>query len=386
MLIIILGGQSLLSKSRFLLSHTAAIQRLFGVVMVLTSIGLFFNVDRRFQSFILDRFPNYGLGLTSLETNSAVQAELSALNGPQPLPGTLGQPMSDMINPQDFGPAPELIPGGEWFNSSPLTLAGLRGKVVLVDFWTYTCINCIRTLPYLSSWHTKYSDSGLVIIGVHTPEFEFEKSASNLRSAISDYAIPYPVVQDNAYATWHAFHNSYWPAKYLIDAKGIIRYTHFGEGKYDQTEAFIQKLLAESGTPPTHPIANAQSENYARTPELYVGSNRFSANSMRFTGDWIDQGEFREAYQGSTLTLDFQAKEVFLVMRPGTPATPRIRVLLDGSPVQSDQAGSDTKQNSEFLLHDDRLYHLISLPVPGSHSLTIEFLTHPVEVFAFTFG
>ena len=386
MLVIILGGQSLLSKNRWLLARASAIQRFFGLVMILTASAIYLNLDRRFQTFILNQFPDYGVGLTAIEDNPAVREQLDRLNAPSPPPGTLGQPTSDMLNPLDYGSAPELIPGGAWFNSDPLTIAGLRGKVVLVDFWTYTCINCIRTLPYLRVWHAKYAGAGLVIIGVHAPEFEFEKSADNVRTAISDFQLEYPVVQDNDHATWRAYQNRFWPAKYLIDKNGRIRYVHFGEGNYNETEVQIQKLLAEAGVSVSGPVANPTYQNYARTPELYIGSDRFSPGSMNFQGDWIDQGEYREAYRGAKLTLDFNAKEVFLVMRPGSPATPRVRVLLDDQPVPDSSAGADLDAQGEFLVSDDRLYKLINLPAPGAHTLTIDFLNHSVELFAFTFG
>jgi len=386
MFVIIMGGQSLLSKNRWLLSHSAHIQRLFGLIMVLTAMAIFFNLDRRFQAYILDQFPQYGAGLISLEDTATVRQELNRLSGPTPAPGTLGRPSSDMTDPQDFGPAPEIIPGGVWFNSSPLTLAALRGKVVLVDFWTYTCINCIRTLPYLRSWHDRYSDAGLVIIGVHTPEFEFEKSADNLRSAISDYQLTYPIVQDNDYATWRAYSNRFWPAKYLIDKSGTIRYRHFGEGKYDETERQIQRLLAETGATISATVSNPTYQNYSRTPELYVGSDRFVSGTLDFSGDWIDHGEFRTAYKDAALTLDFTAKEVFLIMRPNSAATPRVRLLLDGRPLPENTAGVDAGSEGELLIRADRLYKLLNLPQPGSHTLTIEFLNHPVDLFAFTFG
>ena len=145
----------------------------------------------------------------------------------------------------DYGPAPEFAKIEKWLNTEPLTISSLRGKVVLVDFWTYTCINCIRTLPYVKSWHEKYKDKGLVVVGVHTPEFPFERSTPNVVDALKKFGIEYPVAQDNRYATWGAYRNRYWPAAYLIDKQGRIVYTHFGEGNYKETEATIQKLLAQ---------------------------------------------------------------------------------------------------------------------------------------------
>ena len=225
MFAIMIGGRGLLQRIPWLLPNTAKIQKIFGVLMILTAIGIFFNIDRRFQVYILDKFPGYGTGLTSFEDNSAVKNQLENLFNRNTNAKDTEKPISDLKD--DFGKAPELIPGGEWFNSDPLQLSSLRGKVVLIDFWTYTCINCIRTLPYLKQWHEKYKDEGLVIIGVHSPEFEFEKNPDNLQKAINDFKIEYPIMQDNDFSTWTAYNNRYWPAKYLIDKDGNVRYTHF---------------------------------------------------------------------------------------------------------------------------------------------------------------
>lgn len=235
MFFIMIAGSTALQKVPWLLRNTGKIQKAFGVLMILTAVGIFFNVDRKFQTFILDTFPNYGVGLTRFEDNQNIRKELEKVNE-KPMDETmLGKPM-----PQAKGPvAPEIIPGGQWFNSEPLTLSQLKGKVVVIDFWTYSCINCQRTLPYLRDWWQKYKDQGLVIIGVHAPEFEFEKDVGNVSQAIKDFKLEYPIVQDNNFATWRAYHNNYWPAKYFIDKDGIIRFTHFGEGAYDESEKVI---------------------------------------------------------------------------------------------------------------------------------------------------
>ena len=177
--------------------------------------------------------------------SSGATASPEATATPVPTPDT---PEPTPEPPPPTGPiAPELVGTQEWVNSDPLTIEGLRGKVVLVDFWTYTCVNCIRTLPYLKVWHSKYADDGLVILGVHTPEFRFEHDIDNVRQAVDDYSLTYPIVQDNNFETWDAFDNRYWPAKYLIDQNGVIRYQHYGEGAYDETEAMIRLLLEETG-------------------------------------------------------------------------------------------------------------------------------------------
>jgi cytochrome c biogenesis protein CcdA/thiol-disulfide isomerase/thioredoxin len=375
------GGRSLLTKHPSLVKNSATIQKVFGVLMIATAIAIYTNVDRQFQAYILTKFPQYGLGLTKFEDNPLVRSALE-----------------DMGNPKtDKGTAPELIPGGVWFNTPDgqgLTLSELRGKVVLVDFWTYTCINCIRTLPYLRAWHKKYADDGLVIIGVHTPEFEFEKNPDNVEKAIKDFALEYAVMQDNDYATWRAYNNRYWPAKYLIDKEGRIVYTHFGEGAYDETEAQIQKLLSV-----TEAIANPTYAVRAQTPELYLGYLRIDAlaspeqlihdrashysipqpipvDTFAFAGEWTVGPERAMSSSGGKLVLHFDAQKVFLVMRPEkTGTTGRIRVLLDGK---------DTGKT--ITVNGDQLYEIISLPTPGEHILQLEFLDGNVELYAFTFG
>ena len=187
--------------------------------------------------------PTQAPAITSTPAPTPTQAPAITAT-PVPIPST----PAPTREPSPAGPvAPELVDTQEWVNSDPLKIEELRGRVVLIDFWTYTCVNCIRTLPYLKVWHSKYSDDGLVIIGVHTPEFKFEHEIDNVRQAISDYSVTWPVVQDNNFSTWDAFDNRYWPAKYLIDQNGVIRYQHFGEGAYAETEAMIRELIEETG-------------------------------------------------------------------------------------------------------------------------------------------
>src|SRR3989338_5472143 len=274
MFLIMLGGQNALRRVPWLLSNLGHIQKLFGVLMILTAIGIFLNIDRRFQTFILDTFPQYGTGLTKLEDNELIRNQLDKKSGNEIKKEDLGKPMFDLIEPKGVK-APEIIPGGVWFNSEPLTLEQLSGKVVIIDFWTYSCINCQRTLPYLRDWNKKYKDKGLVIIGVHAPEFEFEKSEKNVAEAIKDFKLTYPIVQDNEFETWRAYNNRYWPAKYFIDKEGYIRYSHFGEGAYDESEKVIQELLKEAGASDVSlEINNPVYQINAKTPEIYLGYGR----------------------------------------------------------------------------------------------------------------
>jgi thiol-disulfide isomerase/thioredoxin len=346
--------------------------------MILTAIGMYFGVDRNFENYILLKFPNYGANLTKIEDNSNVQKGLSIVG-------------NNLIN------APEIVAGGDWFNSPPLKISDLRGKVVLVDFWTYTCINCIRTLPYIEKWYEKYKDSGLVVIGVHTPEFEFEKSAENVKKAISDFGITYPVVQDNNYDTWNAYANSYWPAKYLIDKDGKIVYTHFGEGNYDETESIIQKYLTDAGYTVNQKIDNPTYSIDSQTPETYLGYARMgyfaqpdqlvqdkevdytlpsdlALNHFAFGGKWIVASEYSLPEANSQLLFGFEAKNVYLVMKLAGKLTGKVKVFLDD------------KETGEITVDSDKLYDIVQLKNSGQHTLKLEFEDSNIQVYAFTFG
>lgn len=402
MFMIMMLGSHALQKVPWLANNTSKIQKAFGVLMMITAIGIYFNVDRRFQSFIITTFPEYGVGLTRFEDTKVIKDQLNKLNE-QPINESMfGKPMQETKGV----PAPELQVSGEWFNSEPLQIKELRGKVVLIDFWTYTCINCQRTFPYLKSWWKKYGDEGLVIIGVHSPEFEFEKSVANVQQALSDFEITYPVMQDNEFLTWKAYENRYWPAKYLIDSNGFVRYTHFGEGEYDETEKMIQELLNERGEGISNEkVANETYEVYSRTPELYLGysrieylaspekiipetpvaftsPNQLPRNSFCFQGVWTVTPEYSSPNKDSALFLNFDAKEVFLVARPKNGVSGKLKVYMDGQL----QAFGDDSQNGEVTIDVDRLYKLIKLPASGRHNLKIEFLDSEVEIYAFTFG
>jgi cytochrome c biogenesis protein CcdA/thiol-disulfide isomerase/thioredoxin len=413
---IIYGGRSLLNSAPWLASNTGRIQKLFGIAMILMAFALYFNLDRKFQTYILQTFPNYGVGLTKFEDNAVVTKALQQLTK-KPMDTThVGKPMNDVMD-DSFGNAPDLIPGGQWINlptgQQALSMKELRGKVVLVDFWTYTCINCIRTLPYIKAWNEKYKDKGLVIIGVHTPEFAFEHEASNVQKAVKDFDITYPVMQDNDYATWNAYDNHYWPAKYLIDKNGKIRDTHFGEGNYNETEMMIQKLLEETGIQITEKPNNKEYAINAGSPESYLGYERIQyfaspepilkdkpatytipdaikTNTFAYGGSWTVGAERAMAHTGASLVYRFNAGNVYLVMRPvsqqgGLSTGGRVKIYLDGKSVDTASAGKDV-QNGIVTIDKDRLYELIKLAIPGSHELRLEFLDGGIEAFAFTFG
>lgn len=400
LLAITYGGRNLLLKNKWLVENASKIQKAFGILMILTALAILFNIDRKFQAYILEKFPQYGVGLTQFEDNPTIQKELEKLK-PQ------DNPVQSLLNVTRKD-APELIEGGQWFNSEPLRISNLRGKVVLIDFWTYTCINCIRTLPYLRNWHEKYSDKGLVIIGVHTPEFEFEKNPDNVEKAILDFGLLYPIMQDNDYATWEAYNNRYWPAKYLINKDGKIVYTHFGEGAYDETEQKIQELLKETGAEVAIPIQNPSYGVYTKTPELYLGYERIEylaspegikddqnatysvpssldKNRFAYKGIWMVGEQYASPAKNSSLLLNFEAREVFLVMRPkNVRQNGTIKVYLDDK-IVIQNAGEDVV-NGIVTVDSDRLYKVIKLQTPGNHILKLEFLDNDLELYAFTFG
>ncbi len=383
MFFVMLGGDFFLKKIPLLAANGVKIQKIFGVLMLLTALAIYFNFDRKFQSYILRVLPNYGAGLTKFEENVVVKKEMEDMTTPKLL--------------QNGPPAPELIPGGGWLNTKPLTLEELKGKVVLLDFWTYSCINCQRTFPYLKKWHEKYKDKGLVIVGIHSPEFEFEKSQKNLSKAIKDFGITYPVMQDNNFDTWRAYRNKYWPAKYFVDKQGRIRYFHFGEGDYDNSEKVIQKLLEEGTTEKIDEMVNNPDyQVFSKTPETYLGYERIERyvspeiitkeglaeyslpetlpdNSVAFKG-WLNvMPKYTNPQKGAEIFINFYAKDVYLVMRPKNKPS-KVKIYLDGKFVKT------------ITVSEDTLYRLIELELPGRHEVKIEFEDSETEVYAFTFG
>jgi thiol-disulfide isomerase/thioredoxin len=320
------------------------------------------------------------------------------------------------------GEIPSLKGATEWINSPPLTSAGLRGKVVLVDFWTYTCINWLRTLPYVRAWAAKYKDQGLVVIGVHSPEFPFEGDIANVRRAATHLMVDYPIAVDSEHAVWRAFQNQYWPALYLVDAKGRIRHHHFGEGDYERSEQVIQQLLAEAGARDAGgALASASvdargieaaadwrtlksGENYVgfeRTlgfaspggaasgrRRVYAAPTRLQLNQWALSGDWTVAANATALHtSGGRIAYRFHARDVHLVMGPPAGGAPvRFRVLIDGQP-PGPAHGSDVDAEGNGTASEQRLYQLIRQPgAIEDREFEIEFLDPGVEAFAFTFG
>jgi thiol-disulfide isomerase/thioredoxin len=307
-----------------------------------------------------------------------------------------------------------------WLNSPPLTPAGLREKVVLVDFWTYTCINWLRQLPYLRAWAGKYTGHGLVVIGVHTPEFSFEHNADNVRQAAQDMMVTYPVATDNDYAIWRAFGNNYWPALYFVDAQGRIRHHHFGEGEYDQSEMVIQQLLAEAGSAdagtdlvsvdargleaPANWASLRSPENYTGyeriegfaspggavpgTPHVYTVPERLGLNQWALAGDWIMEEEATMLNTANgQIACQFHARDLNLVMGPAAPGSPvRCRVLIDGQP-PGKAHGTDVDGDGNGTVTQQRVYQLIRQPGPiTDRTFEIAFLDPGAQAYCFTFG
>ena len=318
------------------------------------------------------------------------------------------------------GSMPPLTGATEWLNSPPLTTAGLRGSVVLVDFWTYTCINWLRTLPYLRAWAEKYKDQGLVVIGVHTPEFDFEHDLDNVRRAVKDLRVEYPVAVDNDYAIWSAFDNHYWPAVYVVDAQGKIRHHQFGEGQYEESEMILQQLLTEAGVgdvgrdlvsvdargaevaadweslrSPENYLGYERTENFASsdgavlgTPHVYAAPAQLRLNHWALAGDWtvqrqaivLNETDGRIAYR-------FHARDLHLVMGPAARGIPaRFRVRIDGQPPGAAH-GTDADDQGDGMVTDPRLYQLVRQPGPVTErTFEVTFLDPGVQAYAFTFG
>ena len=409
---LMLGGRRLIEGMG---SWRSRVQTAMGALMVLTAIAMSADLDIRFQTAIADDLPAFLVNPTGdLEESGSVADELADVrgggDGPIDVSGAHGAGASADL--PSLGAAPEFTGTQEWFNTGdePISIASEveQGHVVLIDFWTYTCINCIRTLPYLKAWDEEYRQDGLTIVGVHSPEFPFEKEASNVEDAIADNGIEYPVVQDNELATWSAWGNQYWPAKYLIDADGRVRYTHFGEGSYDETEQAIRTLLAEAGDPDLGAEARADVERIdpeLMTPETYLGSLRaegwagpvrngtqdFDAppagslglNEFAFDGRWKITDDGATSAGASAISFRFQAKNVFLVLGAEDGPKP-VEVLLDGRPVSGADAGSDVSGGIAEVSRE-RLYRLVELGEAGEHTLTLRFAPG-VSGYAFTFG
>jgi cytochrome c biogenesis protein CcdA/thiol-disulfide isomerase/thioredoxin len=404
---IALGGRALIARLR-LRSTTGWATRAFGALVIATAGLMAVGADTAISANLTSALPDWTGVLQALERSNPVQVALNQVEGrdqsesPAPSAGTA-------TSLPDLGPAPDFTGIDNWLNSKPLTLASLHGKVVLVDFWTYSCINCIRTLPYLESWYQKYAADGFVIVGVHSPEFAFEHDTSNVEAAIARFGITYAVAQDNEFKTWSAYNNVYWPAHYLIDANGNIRAEHFGEGAYAETEDQIRELLVEADNmalPSASPTEGQVPIAAGQTPETYLGSARAAGYSGSYPGDgthdlafppslslgrWALDGTWDVASQyittraaGNKLELRFQARDVYLVMSAATPVTAHVTVTGAASPPTG--GTEDVSTSGDLTVSNARLYHLVHLPEQEQATVTITFDAPGVQAYSFTFG
>ena len=406
--IALLAGKKVFSAMKRSLSFDVWIRRALGVAVIVGVVAIALGWDTN----LLTKF-------SFVNTAKAEEHLVSALGPEKPalVPVSAAEPVPVLA---DEGPMPELSGAVGWLNSPPLTTKSLRGKVVVIDFWTYSCINCLRALPYVEGWSAKYKDAGLVVIGVHTPEFAFEKQRSNVEKAVRDLKITYPVAIDSDYKIWEAFNNQYWPAHYFIDGKGRIRAHHFGEGNYPESERVIQELLKENGAPSlaegvlnvtgTGAEAPSDSKNVG-SPETYVGYKRvgnfasaepiakdsrktyspqprLSLNQWALGGSWKvgDESAVLESVPGK-IVFRFHARDLHLVLGPTKNGKPiRFTVKLDGT-APGDDHGADTDATGSGTVQGNRLYQLIRQKgAVEDRTFEIDFLDPGVQAFAFTFG
>jgi cytochrome c biogenesis protein CcdA/thiol-disulfide isomerase/thioredoxin len=415
--IALFAGNKVFSALKRSLSFEVWIRRGLGIAVILGVIAIGLGWDTN----LLTKF-------SFVNTARAEEHLIEALHPKKPAAVLAANAADTLPVLKDEGSIPDLSGAVAWLNSPPLNSKSLRGKVVLIDFWTYSCINCLRALPYVESWAAKYQDAGLVVIGVHTPEFAFEKERSNVEKAVRDLKITYPVAIDSDYRIWQAFNNEYWPAHYFIDGRGRIRYHHFGEGNYDESERVIHELLKENGGQLSSSVTMSGTKSAAismagagaeaapdsanvRSPETYIGYHRaehfasteaiaqdskrtytpqprLTLNQWALSGSW-KVGEESAVLQTApgTIIFRFHARDLHLVLgtiKDGKPV--RFRVKLDGTP-PADDHGVDTDNNGLGTVQDHRLYQLIRQKGPvEDRTLEIEFLDPGVQAFAFTFG
>jgi cytochrome c biogenesis protein CcdA/thiol-disulfide isomerase/thioredoxin len=427
MLLYGLGGRAVLDRVR---RHARGhiVERSLGAVLILTGVLMAFNVDVRFEEALAKdtSLPAILVDPTrALENSSAVQNRLASLRprsrfairqqqaSATPVADEVGVSIPGVKTPSlpKLGVAPNFTKTQRWFNTpgdQPLSIQDLRGHVVLVDFWTYTCINCLRTLPFVKGLYATYHRYGLDVVGVETPEFTFEQEAGNVQQAIDSDGIKYPVVQDNLYGTWNAYGNNVWPAEYYIDAHGDVRHYQFGEGDYQQDEAAVRQLLYEAGArnlPPAMTAHAIVASAGLETPETYLNPDRAQGfaqqlkqgtsfypgvidphlNEFGLHGIWnVGSESVTPVSVGDSITGRFQAAHVYLVLTSAGNVPRRLRVLLDGHPISAADSGADV-HGSYVTVRGERLYGLISLPQAQQHTFTIQ-IPPGISAYDFTFG
>jgi cytochrome c biogenesis protein CcdA/thiol-disulfide isomerase/thioredoxin len=430
--IIAFVGQRLLSRFDVAANPRGWIKRTIGVIFIILGLAIVFGIDKRIESDL----PTSAFGITGIDQYLLQETHpLMGANAPLVIPAGYGLVtatsstatstagyafLTDAEKSLKYPKAPDLVSPDAYLNTGgqPISLAGYKGKdVVLVDFWTYSCINCLRTIPYLNSWYAKYKDDGLVIIGVSTPEFSFEHVEANVANALVSLGIKYPVVLDNEYKTWNAYGNEYWPHEYLVDIDGYIVHDQVGEGDYDVTERAIQAALVERavrlGLPTTgiiQPVTTVTEDNPddVQSPETYFGSNRneylangapgqtgtqsftlptssLQPNALYLGGSWNIQPEYAtSAASDDTIEYEYDAHDLYIVASAPAPVT--IEVLRDGVPVGSFAGADVDPKTSTATIQANRLYKLIHDATPGEHTVEIKVMGAGLEAYTFTFG
>jgi len=405
----LLVGGKVFARMKKSLGASERIRQVLGALVLVGVAAIAFGFDTRVLAK-LSSAQTAGLE-TSLAQKLGIAQPMRETSARENAMGQLDLPVEGTLPPL------ETLGIGPWFNSRPLTAKNLKGKVVVIDFWTYSCINCLRSIPYVKAWDERYRKDGLVVIGVHAPEFAFEHDPANVAKAVKDLGITYPVVMDNDWKLWRALNNNYWPAHYFVDAQGRVRYHHFGEGEYDMSERVIRQLLAEAGHAPAGSMSSAQASGTEAaadlaevgSPETYIGyyrADRFASpggllhdqaktyaaaplqlNQWSFDGPWMDARQSaRSLGPGAKISFRFHARDLHLVLGSATGKPVRFRITLDGK-VPGGDAGVDTKAEGTGVVTGQRLYQLVRQKGRvRDRTFTIEFLDPGVEAFSFTFG
>jgi len=405
----LLVGGKVFARMKKSLGASERIRQVLGALVLVGVAAIAFGFDTRVLAK-LSSAQTAGLE-TSLAQKLGIAQPMRETSARENAMGQLDLPVEGTLPPL------ETLGIGPWFNSRPLTAKNLKGKVVVIDFWTYSCINCLRSIPYVKAWDERYRKDGLVVIGVHAPEFAFEHDPANVAKAVKDLGITYAVVMDNDWKLWRALNNNYWPAHYFVDAQGRVRYHHFGEGEYDMSERVIRQLLAEAGHAPAGSMSSAQASGTEAaadlaevgSPETYIGyyrADRFASpggllhdqaktyaaaplqlNQWSFDGPWMDARQSaRSLGPGAKISFRFHARDLHLVLGSATGKPVRFRITLDGK-VPGGDAGVDTKAEGTGVVTGQRLYQLVRQKGRvRDRTFTIEFLGPGVEAFSFTFG
>jgi cytochrome c biogenesis protein CcdA/thiol-disulfide isomerase/thioredoxin len=403
----LLAGGKIFARMKKSLGAGEWIKKALGVLVLVGVAAIALGLDTRV------------LAKLSTAQTSGIESRLASILGVEGLDNAKIETRNGQLVLPVIGELPPLDGIGPWINSPPLTREQLKGKVVVVDFWTYSCINCLRSIPFVRAWYDRYKDDGLVVIGVHAPEFAFERDFANVQKAVRDLGITYPVALDNDWHLWRALKNNYWPAHYFIDAQGRVRYYHHGEGSYEESERVIRQLLTEAGHPPSMRMAGAEAKEAAemaasgkvRSPETYIGYARadrfaspggqakdqpkdYSIPSALELNQWALGGRWSVAPQAATaqspgggIAFRFHARDLHLVLGAAADGKPvRFRVTIDGHVPDAD-AGADIGPDGTGIVTDERLYQLVRLKGEvADHDFVIEFLDPGVRAFAFTFG